>query len=167
MKIKCNTIEETEKLAHVLSDCVKDDGAFITLRGNIGVGKTAFTRFLLRKIGVEETITSPTFVILNEYHSGNHIPVYHFDLYRLENTGVKTILCELEEYSSGRNLTLVEWADFAENELPKERLDVNIDYVKDKINSRLFTIAAYGEKAEKILKSLELKYGVENACTCI
>ena len=167
MKIKCSNIEKTKELAGLFSKYVKDNGAFITLRGEIGAGKTAFTRFLLKEIGVKETVTSPTFVILNEYHSEDHISIYHFDLYRLEKTGLKTIMPEIEEYSSGNNLTLIEWADFGENELPKERLDILISYDKNSENSRIFEITPCGEKANNIYKKICLEYEEKHASACI
>ena len=167
MEIICKNIKDTENLAFTFSKYVKDEGAFITLRGEIGAGKTAFSRFLLKAIGVKQSITSPTFVILNEYHSDDHISAYHFDLYRLENSGLKTIMPEIEEYSSGNNLTLVEWADFGKEALPKERLDIMISCNKKNEESRVFEIKAYGQKAENILKNIEQEYEVKNAAPCI
>ena len=167
MIINCNDIQDTEKLAKAFSGIINEEGAFITLKGEIGVGKTAFTRFLLKELGVSETVTSPTFVILNEYHGENHIPIYHFDLYRLEHTGIKTIKPELEEYSTGKNLTLVEWANFADSDLPKERLDIKISYKPNQINSRIFEINAFGNRAIEIYNKLKSEYEVVNASSCI
>lgn len=152
-----NNIDDTKNLAEKFADLVLRKiqtcnlGTFVCLFGDIGSGKTAFSRFVASKIGVKEKITSPSFVILNEYHSGA-IPVYHFDLYRLENIGVKSMLDELEQYSEGKFLTLVEWAEFSQNQIPFDRIDINIKY-KTK-NERLFTFSAYGEENEKLIKEL-------------
>lgn len=148
----CDNLCETEKLAQKFADVVKETGAFVCLYGDIGAGKTAFAKFVCKYLGVEQKVTSPSFVILNEYHSGK-IPVYHFDLYRLEDIGVKTVISELEEYSEGRILTMVEWAEFSDNQVPFDRIDIKIDYVDE--NSRKFEFVAYGENNKKILKGLE------------
>ena len=113
----CKNLEDTKELAKKFAKLVEDKGCFVSLYGEIGAGKTAFVKEVAKEIGIEEKVTSPTFVILNEYHGGK-LPMYHFDLYRLENEGVKTILDELNEYSEGKQLTFVEWAEFSQNEIP-------------------------------------------------
>lgn len=150
-------IDETKILAEKFANAVVSKikkykkGVFVCLFGDIGAGKTAFSRFVAKKIGVEEKITSPSFVILNEYHSGI-IPVYHFDLYRLEDVGVKSIIDELEQYSEGKMLTLVEWAEFSENKIPFNRIEINIKYEKD--DERTFLFRAYGEENINLIKEL-------------
>ena len=112
IKFTCKNLDDTEKLAKKFADLVQDCGCFVNLYGEIGAGKTAFVKLVAKALEVKEKVTSPSFVILNEYHSGK-IPVYHFDLYRLENEGVKTIVDELREYSQGEKITFVEWAEFS------------------------------------------------------
>ena len=85
---KCFTIADTKKLAEKFANLVREKGCFVNLYGEIGAGKTAFVKLVAETLGIKEKVTSPSFVILNEYHSAS-IPVYHFDLYRLE----KPILC--------------------------------------------------------------------------
>ena len=142
-----------EKFAYEVIKKVEDTnkGTFVCLFGDIGAGKTAFSRFVATTIGVEEKITSPSFVILNEYHSGQ-IPVYHFDLYRLEDVGVKSIIDELEQYSEGKMLTLVEWAEFSQNQIPFDRIEINIKYESDE--ARTFIFRAFGEENEKLIEAL-------------
>ena len=149
--ILCNDISETDVLASKFAQVVSEQGAFVCLLGDVGAGKTAFTKLVCKYLGVKEKVTSPSFVILNEYKSGC-IPVYHFDLYRLENEGVSTIINELEEYSEGKMLTLVEWAEFSQNSLPFDRIEVRIDYIDETV--RKFHFEAYGQKSEDILKRL-------------
>ena len=132
---RCDTLEDTKKLSKRFADLVKTQGCFVNLFGEIGAGKTAFVKLVAEALGVKEKVTSPSFVILNEYHSGK-IPVYHFDLYRLENVGVKSVIDELEQYSEGKFLTLVEWAEFSQNQIPFDRIEINIEYVSD--NERRF-----------------------------
>ena len=150
--VTCSNLTDTENLAEKFADIISKTGAFVCLYGDIGAGKTAFVKKLAESLGVTERVTSPSFVILNEYHSGK-IPVYHFDLYRLEDEGTKTILDELEEYSQGKILTLVEWAQFSDNQLPFDRIEIKIDYIDD--NTREFNFTAFGEQNTKILEELK------------
>lgn len=148
----CKTIDDTANLAEKFARLIEKEGCFINLYGEIGAGKTAFTRLVAQAIGVTEKVTSPSFVILNEYHSAN-IPIYHFDLYRLENEGVKTILDELREYSEGRQITFVEWAEFSQNEIPFDHIEINVTYDDD--DSRKYTFKGFGDKCERVVKGLE------------
>lgn len=149
---RCNNLEDTEKVARLFAKTIEETGAFVCLHGDIGAGKTAFTKLVCKYLDVKQRVTSPSFVILNEYKSGK-IPVYHFDLYRLESEGVATISDELEEYSEGKILTMVEWAEFSpDTELPFDRLIVNITYLSD--TEREMTFDAIGEKSEKILEKM-------------
>ena len=125
----CKNLEQTKELAEKFARLIENNGCFINLYGEIGAGKTAFVKLVADAIGITEKVTSPSFVILNEYHSAN-IPVYHFDLYRLENEGVKTITDELREYSEGRQITFVEWAEFSQNEIPFNHIKINVTYDK-------------------------------------
>ena len=146
------TLADTESIAEKFADIIKETGAFVCLYGDIGVGKTAFARAVCKYLDVKQKITSPSFVILNEYKSGI-LPVYHFDLYRLENEGISTIASELEEYSEGKILTMVEWAEFSpETELPFDRLIIKIEYSDDE--SRKFTFSAIGKKSSEIIKKM-------------
>ena len=151
-RFKCKSLDDTKKLAYKFAKLVENDGCFVNLFGEIGAGKTAFVKLVAEALGIKEKVTSPSFVILNEYKSGK-LPVYHFDLYRLENEGVSTISDELEEYSEGKVLTMVEWAGFSpDTELPFDRLIVNITYLSD--TEREMTFDAIGEKSEKILEKM-------------
>ncbi len=152
INVLCNNIKETEILARKFANIIKDTGAFVCLYGEVGAGKTAFTKFVCQYLNVREKVTSPSFVILNEYKTGI-IPVYHFDLYRLENEGINTIINELEEYSEGKILTLVEWAEFSQNAIPFDRIDINIEYIDE--NKRTFTFTAIGDKSNNTIKRLE------------
>ena len=146
----CNTLEDTKDLAIRFAKLVKD-GCFVNLYGEIGAGKTAFVKLVASALDVKERVTSPSFVILHEYLSGI-IPVYHFDLYRLENEGVKTIIDELREYSEGEKLTFVEWAEFSQNEIPFKHIKINVTYNDD--DSRLYTFESNEEYGDKIIEGL-------------
>ncbi len=150
-KVICKSLQDTKKLSKIFTKFIQD-GAFVSLYGEIGAGKTAFVKLVAEALDVQEKVTSPSFVILNEYHSGK-LPVYHFDLYRLENEGVGTILDELREYSEGRQLTFVEWAEFSQDEIPFDHLKVNVTYSDD--DSRIYEFEGIGEKSMEIVKNIE------------
>jgi len=148
----CKNLEDTKNLAYKFAQLIQEQGCFINLYGEIGAGKTAFVKFVAEAIGITEKVTSPSFVILNEYHSAN-IPVYHFDLYRLENEGVKTIIDELREYSEGRQITFVEWAEFSQNEIPFNHIEINVTYEDNE--NRKYTFTGFGQECIDIIKGLE------------
>lgn len=149
---KCATLSDTKQLAEKFASLIKEQGCFVNLYGEIGAGKTAFVKFVAEALGVNEKVTSPSFVILNEYHSAS-IPVYHFDLYRLENVGISTITEELREYSEGRKITFVEWAEFSQGELPFERIEINVTYDND--DSRIYEFKSIGLKNKYIIEGLK------------
>ena len=148
----CKNLEDTKDLAKKFAKLVEEKGCFVNLYGEIGAGKTAFVKEVAKEIGIEEKVTSPTFVILNEYHGGK-LPMYHFDLYRLENDGVRTIMDELREYSEGKQLTFVEWAEFSQNEFPFNHIKINVTYEDN--DDRKYTFTGYGKDCIEIIKGLE------------
>lgn len=147
----CKTLGDTEKLAKKFADLVVNKGSFVSLYGEIGAGKTAFVKLVAEALGVKERVTSPSFVILNEYHSAK-IPIYHFDLYRLENEGVKTILDELREYSQGKILTFVEWAEFSQDEIPFNHIQINVTYEDG--DARKYSFRAFGDNNTSLVEGL-------------
>ena len=108
-------------------------GSVVGLFGELGSGKTCLAQGICKGLGVEGRVTSPTFVMINEYLGcvdGREITVYHFDLYRL---GRSTELYELgyEEYFFGNGICLIEWAERAGGLLPKEAWRIYLSYVSD------------------------------------
>ena len=156
-KILSNNLADTEKLAQKLSNVLKNNAGLVCLYGDIGAGKTALTSLCAKYLNIKEKVTSPSFVILNEYHSGD-IVLYHFDLYRLENEGLKSIIEELRTYSSLKNaLTFVEWAEFSNGELDIDRLEICISYVDDTV--REFEFKNFNLLTEANFKNLEKELG--------
>lgn len=149
---KCDTLEDTKHLAEKFAKLVSEKGCFVNLYGEIGAGKTAFVRLTAEALGIKEKVTSPSFVILNEYHSAS-IPVYHFDLYRLEHAGISTITDELREYSEGRKITFVEWAEFSQGELPFDRIEINVNYDDD--DNRVYEFSCVGDRYKYIIEGLK------------
>ena len=171
MKVKTTNIEDTKKLAEIFAECLSPAGAFVSLFGDIGAGKTAFARCVFKALGVKEKITSPSFVILNEYKGAKipaeganttqtpqkELPIYHFDLYRLENEGLETIKEELREYSKAGILTFVEWADFGTGELPYNRLNIKVSYNEDFDDTRFYEFEPVGAEYEEFVQKLAQK----------
>ena len=126
--ITTNSAEETEKTAEEFSAKLSA-GSVVALTGDLGAGKTAFTKGLARGLGITEHIKSPSFTIVNIYDKsfGGRLELYHADLYRIENKLELTDL-GLDEYVYGKGVTVIEWAERIADELPKDTYRVNIEY---------------------------------------
>src|SRR5699024_6619414 len=112
--------ELTKDIATKLAEQL-EPGDVVTLSGNLGAGKTTFTKGIATGLGVKRAVTSPTFTIIKEY-KGN-LPLYHIDAYRLEE-------CEenigIGEYIDGNGVTFIEWADFIKDLIPQNLLEIMI-----------------------------------------
>lgn len=153
MKIKVESLEDTKKLAKAFADTLDANGLFVTLTGDIGAGKTQFVRYVLEYLNVSEKITSPSFVILNEYKS-SLCPIYHFDLYRLEQKGLESMIDELREYSKTGKLTFIEWAEFGLNEIPNSALKINVEYDEDDLDVRYFSFVSENKLNNEFINKL-------------
>lgn len=104
-------------------------GDIVALIGDLGTGKTALTKYIAEGLGIRETITSPTFTIVQEYRQGR-LPLYHFDVYRI---GDPEEMYELgyEEYFYGDGVCVIEWADLIEELLPEYTKTIRIEYGKN------------------------------------
>ncbi len=150
-KFYITSLEETEKLGYRLGQLI-EKGMLITLTGDLGAGKTTFTKSLGKGIGVKKVINSPTFNILKIY-KGTRMPLYHIDAYRLE--GIQQDL-GFEEYFEGDGLCVVEWPDFIEEQLPKNRLQIKITIEGDENgDKRIFSFEPFGTEYEKIVEALK------------
>ena len=115
--------DETRELGRKLSRELSP-GDVVAFRGELGSGKTTMIRGIAEGIGVsEDQVCSPTFTLINEY--GGDIPVYHIDLYRIE-TRAELAELGLWEIFSGEAISLVEWADRWEEELPEDSIEIEI-----------------------------------------
>ena len=120
----------------------------ICLTGDLGSGKTIFTKGFAEALGIDENITSPTFNIIKEYTTGE-MNLYHMDLYRL-NGDVKNL--GLEEYFTKGGVVIIEWADLIEDYLPEERLDVKIKVVDE--DTRILIFKPHGIKYEELCEAI-------------
>ena len=134
---------ETQKLAaHIASSLQKGD--IIVLRGDLGAGKSEFARGLARGLGIEGAVPSPSFTILNVHESGR-LPLYHFDWYRISDAE-ELYEIGIEEFLPGDGVTLIEWAERAEDLLPARRLEVSIETLG--VESRLLRINPFNQFPE-------------------
>lgn len=136
---RTQSTEETVKtgamIAAKLSEMYPASLFFITLRGDLGSGKTAFTRGLASVLSPGSRVKSPSFTIVNEYRKGK-TPLFHFDLYRL---GEEADLSEIgfsEYVESGH--CVVEWSEYLREDIPENAVDVKIEKIGD--NSRTITV---------------------------
>ncbi|MEI6863170.1 MAG: tRNA (adenosine(37)-N6)-threonylcarbamoyltransferase complex ATPase subunit type 1 TsaE [Candidatus Omnitrophota bacterium] len=126
-----NSVKETMDFGEKLAKRLKK-GDFIALVGDLGSGKTVFTKGIARGLGVKNAryVNSPTFVIIKEYNG--KLPLYHFDLYRLDHPGMLDAE-NFEEYFYGEGVSVVEWADKIKGLLPKKRWEIRMSVAgKDK-----------------------------------
>lgn len=106
-----------------------NEGAVVALSGDLGCGKTAFVKGVVSYFGNSEDVTSPTFTLVNEYDG--EMPVYHFDVYRLENASVDE--CDwMDDYLFGEGVCLIEWADMIKPVLPDETIWVKFEKLPEK-----------------------------------
>ena len=123
MGIITNSAAETRELGKRLAEQLKA-GDVILLEGDLGAGKSEFARGVAKGLGVTETVTSPSFTILNVYESGK-LPLYHFDWYRLESSEELYEL-GMDEYLGGNGIALVEWPAQCPDAVPEECLRIRI-----------------------------------------
>jgi len=150
LEIRLNSLDETEEFGIKLGKLLKK-GHIVCLNGDLGAGKTTLTKAIGLGLDVKEYITSPTFTLINQYKG--RLPVYHFDVYRLENADELFDL-GFDEYFYGNGVCIIEWAEKIEKLLPKERIELDIKKGKD-INERVINITAYGSEYIDLVKELE------------
>lgn len=149
---KVLTFEELNLLAEKLAD-FSNENTVIALIGDLGTGKTTFSQKFAKRLGVNENIKSPTFNYVLEYLDGR-LPLYHFDVYRL---GEAEEIYEVgyEDYLNSGGVLLIEWANIIESELPKEYIEVKLNYHTE--NTREVEIRYVGneEKEREMLNYVD------------
>ena len=132
--------KETEKVGEDLGNKITK-GCVIAYRGGLGMGKTCFTRGLAKGLGSTDTVTSPTFALINEYPSGR-IPLYHFDMYRV-NGWEDLYSTGFFDYIDEGGVIAAEWSENIESALPDNTIYVTINKIDD--NTREIIITKKGE----------------------
>lgn len=127
--------KDTIKLAKKFEKKLKG-GEVVVLNGDLGAGKTTFTKALCKALKVKENVTSPTFTLMNIYTSGR-LPLYHFDMYRIEDESEAQEL-GLNDYFYSNGVCMIEWAENIKHILPKNLITINIEKIGE--TSRKFEI---------------------------
>ena len=112
-----------KKVEYSLKDKIKTIRV-ILLRGELGSGKTTLVKSVLKKMGINDCVTSPTFSIVNEYDFSENI-IYHFDLYRIEKIEELDII-GFEDYIYSQNICFIEWPEIVLNNIDLQYLDIEI-----------------------------------------
>lgn len=128
--------EETIRLGEHFAQRLQP-GDVVALYGDLGSGKTRFTKGISRGLGIRETVTSPTFVVVNEHLDGR-MPLYHFDFYRIR-TIAELDEIGFDEYINRAGVCVVEWAELIRPRLPEHRYDIQCALGKNE-NERTITI---------------------------
>ena len=138
---KSNNENETKNFAKSLASKL-NIGDIIIWSGELGSGKTKFTEGILEYFDLQNEISSPTFTIVNEYNATN-FPIYHFDVYRLEDEDEFLAIGGEEYFEKG--ICIIEWGELIENLLPKEY--IKISFLKDNTdeNVRILNVETFGK----------------------
>jgi len=126
-------------------------GDVFCVSGELGAGKTILAKGVASGLGVGDTVTSPTFTLINEYKG--RLVFYHMDVYRLESPGDMTDL-GYEEYFYGSGVTMVEWAEKVRELLPRERLDIVMEYGPGGEEERKIIFKPRGKRFRLLLKEM-------------
>ena len=127
--IKINGLQEYETAAQTFINLMGDKKIF-AFYGKMGVGKTTFVKSLCKALGVDDTVNSPTFAIVNEYADADGCPIYHFDFYRIKSVAELYNL-GYEDYFYSDAICFIEWPQLAEEILPENTVKVTIEENED------------------------------------
>lgn len=162
MEILLDGLSQTNVFGRALAEAI-EDGAIIALTGTLGAGKTTLVKALGQGLGVSEVISSPTFTMLNEYHSGR-LSLFHLDLYRGGETGeqfdLSMLAMELDEVIDQKSVVIMEWPEYfvvdGENYLAdKDRLEISLRHVKQEDLLQHAMAQSEGEGAKVLRETLQ------------
>lgn len=141
--------QETEQLAAKIGSLCWQ-GMVLALDGDLGAGKTTFSKALAAALGVKEMVSSPTFTIIKEYE-GTELSFYHMDVYRLSIEEADEL--GLNDYFYGQGVTVVEWASLIEELMPPEHVSLYIEWISEE--QRVITFRASGARYAQLLQQLK------------
>ena len=148
-----NSENDTKKLAKVFAQMLKK-GDILILSGELGSGKTKFTEGFLSYFNLENEISSPTFTIVNEYKKDN-INIYHFDVYRLEDSSEFYEIGGEEYFDNG--ICIIEWGELIRDVLQKDYIEIDFSRSEENENSRILNVLSVGNKYDKLINELKIK----------
>lgn len=148
-KITSRSEQDTIELAQNI-ESEKFPNMVICLQGDLGSGKTVFTKGFASSLGIDEAVTSPTFNIIKEYTSGE-LDLYHMDVYRLDG---KVDDLGIEEYYNKNGVVIIEWSDMIKDYLPENRLEIKIKISEEDEDTRIILITPYGREYEDLCEAV-------------
>ncbi len=151
-----SSVDDTIAFGELVASLV-EDGDVLVLTGGLGVGKTQFTKGLARGLGDERPVTSPTFSLM-AVHDGGRIPLFHFDLYRLEHafeledTGIYDVL-------GYEGVCVLEWGEQFQDELTDAYLSITLTRDPDDADRRTIALEAFGARADALAAGIDAAVG--------
>ncbi|MBN1469678.1 MAG: tRNA (adenosine(37)-N6)-threonylcarbamoyltransferase complex ATPase subunit type 1 TsaE [Fusobacteriaceae bacterium] len=142
---------EIDELVVKLSKYLKS-GDVISLEGDLGTGKTTIVQKISKELGIKENIKSPTFNYVLEYNSGK-FPLYHFDVYRISDP-MEIYEIGYEDYIYGEGVTIIEWGNIIETELPKEYIKILLEYTGEESRNIEVRVEGNRERERELLKNV-------------
>ena len=146
-----HSVAQTQRTGAALAQLLQP-GDVILLEGDLGAGKTTFTKGIATGLDVTGYVNSPTFTLVNEYQG--RYPLYHLDCYRLES-GREALDFGLEEYLYGDGVTIIEWPERIQDVLPDEYIRVQLSYVNE--TKRVLRLSPSGQRYTKLLQEFKKK----------
>lgn len=151
MELKINSLLEMHKVSSYIGQRIVG-GEVIELIGDVGAGKTAFTKGLAEELGITDPIQSPTFTISNCYYTPGNLELAHYDFYRLNDAGLMRE--ELREaIDDPLAIVVLEWGAIVADVLPTDRLTIYIQTISEV--ARVLTIKANGAKSARLIEGLQ------------
>ena len=136
MEFICNNLDDTKKLGVKFANALKG-GEVITLKGDLGAGKTTFTQSVAKAMGITVPVTSPTFTLMNQY-VGEKLKLYHFDMYRIDDPD-EVLETGLTEYFGNIDaVCMVEWAENIGSLIPKNHIKITIEKLDETSRKFIF-----------------------------
>ena len=161
MQFRCAGTEATRAASRVLAQAVGGRGLVLSLIGPLGAGKTVFVKGLAEGLGIDPvTVSSPTFVIANQYESSEGRRLAHVDLYRLRTASELDDAGFLDMLEPGA-VVAVEWGDRLPGALPRDRLEVRVERDAGMGESRSFAVSATGRGSQQLLEAWERRLRAE------
>ena len=145
------SFREIDELVVKLSKYLKS-GDVISLEGDLGTGKTTIVQKRFKELGIKENIKSPTFNYVLEYNSGK-FPLYHFDVYRISDP-MEIYEIGYEDYIYGEGVTVIEWGNIIETELPKEYIKILLEYAGEESRDIEIRVEGNRERERELLKNV-------------
>ncbi|MBP3853245.1 MAG: tRNA (adenosine(37)-N6)-threonylcarbamoyltransferase complex ATPase subunit type 1 TsaE [Erysipelotrichaceae bacterium] len=148
MEFKLHSLEDTKQFARETALLCWTRHVIITLDGDLGAGKTTWTRFFGQALGIEETINSPTFTIMKSYTQADGNPFYHIDAYRLEGTHQDLGF----EDCFDEGICVVEWAQYIADQIPEDHISITFEQGMEE--ERTVTVQGHGPVSQEIVEAM-------------